>query len=85
MDRYASFDELCQHAVEGRDFRIRTVSRPGRVAVIAPHGGGIEPGTSELAEAIASPDLSFYAFEGLKRNSNGVLTLRATVLMNRKP
>ena len=33
MDRYESFDELCRHAVEGRDFRIRTVSRPGQVAV----------------------------------------------------
>jgi len=53
MDRYESFDELCKHAIEGRDFRIRTASRPGQVAVIAPHGGGIEPGTSELAEAIA--------------------------------
>ena len=78
MDRYASFDELCQHAVEGRDFRIRAVSRPGQVAVIAPHGGGIEPGTSELAEAVAGTAFSFYAFEGIRPNNNRDLHITST-------
>src|SRR5829696_1494373 len=78
MDRYASFDELRQHALEGRDFRIRTVSRPGQVAVIAPHGGGIEPGTSELAEAIAGTAFSFYAFEGTRSNNNRDLHITST-------
>jgi phage replication-related protein YjqB (UPF0714/DUF867 family) len=78
MDRYESFDEFCEHAVEGRDFRIRTVSRPGQVAVIAPHGGGIEPGTSELAEAIAGTTFSFYAFEGTRPNNNRDLHITST-------
>lgn len=78
MDRYESFDELCEHAVEGRDFRIRTVTRPGQVAVIAPHGGGIEPGTSELAEAIAGTAFSFYAFEGTRPNNNRDLHITST-------
>ncbi|HET9220801.1 MAG TPA: poly-gamma-glutamate hydrolase family protein [Terriglobia bacterium] len=78
MDWYQSFDELCEHAVEGRDFRIRTVTRPGQVAVIAPHGGGIEPGTSELAEAIAGTALSFYAFEGTRSNNNRDLHITST-------
>jgi phage replication-related protein YjqB (UPF0714/DUF867 family) len=78
MDRYDSFDELCKHAVEGRDFRIRTVIRPGQVAVIAPHGGGIEPGTSELAEAIAGTAFSFYAFEGTRPNNNRDLHITST-------
>jgi phage replication-related protein YjqB (UPF0714/DUF867 family) len=43
------------------------------LAILAPHGGGIEPGTSELAEAVAGEGLSFYAFEGLKRSGNAVL------------
>lgn len=78
MDRYESFEELCEHAVEGRDFRIRTASRPGQVAVVAPHGGGIEPGTSELAEGIAGTALSFYAFEGTRPNDNRDLHITST-------
>jgi len=34
---------------------------------------GIEPGTSEIAEAIAGVDLSFYAFEGKKTTGNADL------------
>jgi len=32
---------------------------------MAPHGGSIEPGTGEIAEALAFPEHSFYAFEAL--------------------
>jgi phage replication-related protein YjqB (UPF0714/DUF867 family) len=49
-----------------------------RLLLIAPHGGGIEPGTSELAEAIAGDDLSFYSFEGLKKRGNGVLHITSS-------
>jgi phage replication-related protein YjqB (UPF0714/DUF867 family) len=72
-DLYKNFADLAAHEKENTDFRIRLVTRRDAVAVIAPHGGGIEPGTSELAEAIAGADLSVYTFEGLKRNGNGVL------------
>jgi phage replication-related protein YjqB (UPF0714/DUF867 family) len=48
------------------------------VAVIAPHGGGIEPGTSELATAIAGDDFSLYLFEGLKSAGNGELHITST-------
>jgi phage replication-related protein YjqB (UPF0714/DUF867 family) len=36
------------------------------VAIIAPHGGKIEPGTSEIAAAIAGDDYSLYRFQGLR-------------------
>jgi phage replication-related protein YjqB (UPF0714/DUF867 family) len=42
---------------------------------MAPHGGGIEPGTSEIADAIAGEEHAFYAFEGLKVHGNAVLHL----------
>jgi phage replication-related protein YjqB (UPF0714/DUF867 family) len=74
-DRYENFAELAAHERENTDFQIRSETRRDTPAVIAPHGGGIEPGTSELAEAIAGGDLSFYAFEGLKKDGNGVLHL----------
>ena len=77
-DRYRSFADLAAHEKEDLDFRIRSDERHGTAAVIAPHGGGIEPGTSELAEAIAGDDLSFYSFEGLKKRGNGVLHITSS-------
>lgn len=46
MGRYKSFAELRRHEEEGVDFRILIVDRKVRAAVIAPHGGWIEPGTA---------------------------------------
>ena len=51
---------------------------PGTTVVIAPSGGGIEPGTSEIAEAIAGDDLLFYAFEGIKSTGSGDLHITST-------
>jgi phage replication-related protein YjqB (UPF0714/DUF867 family) len=72
-DKYKNFAELVRNEKENSDFQIRSRLRCGTPAIIAPHGGGIEPGTAELAEAIADADLSFYAFEGIKKGGNGVL------------
>ena len=73
-DKYRNFAELSQHEVEGRDYQIRTAPVEGaEVAILAPHGGKIEFLTSDLARSIAGPDHNCYAFEGIKRNSNGDL------------
>jgi phage replication-related protein YjqB (UPF0714/DUF867 family) len=77
MDPYRSFKELGEHEVEGLDYQIRMNLREGPVLVIAPHGGKIEPMTAEIAEAIAGEDYSFYAFEGLKAEGNGVLHIES--------
>ena len=52
-DQYENFEELSQNETVGVDFRI--LARRARAAfdIVAPHGGGIEPGTSEIADAIA--------------------------------
>lgn len=55
------------------DYRIRSEDRGTSVVILAPHGGTIEPGTSEIAEAIAGTDFSFYAFEALKAGAHGDL------------
>lgn len=65
-DWYASYGELEAVEKRGVDFDIRCQDRGSEVAIFAPHGGWIEPGTSQLAEAIAGDDLSLYCFEGLK-------------------
>jgi phage replication-related protein YjqB (UPF0714/DUF867 family) len=65
--KYASFAELKRHEALGRDFRVVQVDRPGSCAVvIAPHGGMIEAGTSEIAGLVAGADHSLFCFEGLK-------------------
>jgi phage replication-related protein YjqB (UPF0714/DUF867 family) len=74
---YRSFKELREREVEGRDYRIRIDLKDEHVLVIVPHGGKIEPGTAEIAEAIACHDYSFYSFEGLKANGNGVLHIES--------
>lgn len=77
-DTYRNFRELAQHETQDVDFFIRVSDGDGAVAVIAPHGGGIEPGTSELAEAIAGENSSFYAFDGLKLTGNTALHITST-------
>lgn len=67
-DKYRDYRDLADHEVEGVDYRIR--SRTAATLILAPHGGGIERGTSELAEAIADADRSLYIFEGLKAGGN---------------
>lgn len=65
-DWYANFSELSTHEIENLDYQISVVDRESTVAVIAPHGGYIEPGTSELTRAIAREDFSSYIFSGLR-------------------
>ena len=65
-DRYRSFTALDANLRRGIDYSIRFQDRGTAIVVVAPHGGGIEPGTSDIAVAIARDDYSFYAFEGLR-------------------
>ena len=76
--RYHAFAELIKHEQAGKDYRQIVRVRESAIAVLAPHGGGIEPGTSELAEAIAGDELSLYCFEGLKRDDNDILHITST-------
>lgn len=73
MPTYDSYRQLAAHETIDLDYEIcwRTGSSP--VAVMAIHGGGIEPGTTEIADAIAGQAHTFYSFLGLKRNGNGAL------------
>lgn len=51
---------------EGVHYRIISSLPVSKVCVISPHGGKIEPGTSELVKAIAGDDFSWYLFEGIQ-------------------
>lgn len=66
MDRYASFYELARTEVLDEDYAIESWDRQSEVIIVAPHGGWIEPGTTEITRAIADGNLSYYVFVGLK-------------------
>jgi phage replication-related protein YjqB (UPF0714/DUF867 family) len=65
-DKYSNFAELAASETVGVDYQIRVEDRGTPVAIIAPHGGRIEPATLEIAATIAGDNLSFYAFEALR-------------------
>ena len=44
-----------------------------RVTIIAPHGGKIEPRTSDLAERVSGDNYNYYCFEGIKDKDNACL------------
>jgi phage replication-related protein YjqB (UPF0714/DUF867 family) len=68
---YRNYADLATAQLLDRDFRIEVLRRPDSpVAVIAPHGGGIEDGTSELAGAIAGAEFNLYRFEGTRSKHN---------------
>ena len=48
------------------------------IAVMAPHGGGIEFGTNQMAQAIADPEHTFWAFNGIKKTGNRILHITST-------
>jgi phage replication-related protein YjqB (UPF0714/DUF867 family) len=70
VDKYRSYEKLKQNEQKGEDFRIVFTPRNSGVAVIAPHGGRIESGTSQIAQAVAGTKHTLYIFEGLKRTGN---------------
>ncbi|WP_433343222.1 poly-gamma-glutamate hydrolase family protein [Streptomyces sp. CA-253872] len=78
-----------RHALDDQDL----VTQGGftRSVILAPHGGGIEVGTSELCLAVAGyhpdglaptpaegPRHDFWMFEGLRSSDNGTLHVTAT-------
>jgi phage replication-related protein YjqB (UPF0714/DUF867 family) len=67
---YQSFAELEQNETQGEDYAIFHRRAGSKIAVMAPHGGGIEPGTLDIADAVAGTDHSFYAFKGIKKTGN---------------
>src|ERR1700751_5461056 len=77
-DKYPNFEALSRNETSGVDFRILLRQARTAFAIVAPHGGGIEEGTSEIADPIAGEGLSFYSFDGLKRSKNSDLHITST-------
>lgn len=70
MDRYSTYDQLRKTNQHGIDYLIQTEDRESSVAIFAPHGGGIDRGSSEIAAAIAGDNYSCYLFLGIRKSGN---------------
>jgi len=77
-DKYATFEELAQHEREGQDYVRYIRDRGTDIIILAPHGGGVESGTSEVAKALAGDVFSIYCFEGIRRTGNKYLHVTST-------
>lgn len=77
-DAYRDFRDLENHQVEGRDFEVEQELRDSGILFLAPHGGGIEPGTTPLVKAAAGTEHSYYCFNGIKDRGNWCLHLTST-------
>jgi phage replication-related protein YjqB (UPF0714/DUF867 family) len=77
MDKYTNIGELKQNEREGEDYTILYRELPSKITIMAPHGGGIEPGTVDIADYLAGCDYTFYAFKGLKKTGNKILHLNS--------
>lgn len=77
-DCYSSYRELAAHHVAGRDYSIDLTRRASPITIVAPHGGGLELGTSEIARAIAAHHFSLYCFEAVAEDDTGILHLTST-------
>jgi phage replication-related protein YjqB (UPF0714/DUF867 family) len=67
MDIYRNFSALMETE---SDFHIECFDRGSAITILAPHGGNIEPHTSEITRLIAGDKYNFFCFNGLKPENN---------------
>jgi len=68
---YGCFADLAMAQLEGADFNVYVQRRCGSaIGILAPHGGAIEAGTSEIARAVAGSEFNLYLFEGIRHSGN---------------
>jgi phage replication-related protein YjqB (UPF0714/DUF867 family) len=76
---YASYTALAAAKTEGVDYERRTLPVTGSTwAAIAIHGGGIEPGSGEVARAVADGLMAHYEFAAIQPSNNGDLHVTST-------
>ena len=63
---FESFEDL-KKKVPANNYIIEHTHRGSSVSIIAPHGGSIEQGTTELAKMMAASKYNYYSFIGIDR------------------
>lgn len=78
-DTYRSMSELFAHTTEGKDWVKERSNRNSNVLIIAPHGGNIEKGTTDLTKLIADKgNYDYYAFNAIRDYKNNELHVTST-------
>lgn len=85
-DLYADFAALLAAEPTGFSIITRDIDNGNAVEsqtlIFTPHGGGIEPGSTEIADAIANAatgaDYDYYSFSGVKSSNNATLHITST-------
>ena len=78
-DTYANYAALAAAETEDVDYARRTVAVAGSLwSSIAVHGGGIEPGSGEVARHVAVDLMDHYEFAGIKSSGNSILHITST-------
>jgi len=77
-DKYKIFEALAKENKEDKDYRICLKMIDPSFLILAPHGGKIEPTTSEITREIAGDKFSHYCFEGIKLSKNSELHITST-------
>ena len=70
-DKYKNYSGLSLN--EKGNYSVKLKKRESNILIVGIHGGGIEPGVSELVGEIAGNDFSSYLFEGTKKKGNSDL------------
>ena len=73
QDNYKNFKELKNFEKINTDYKITISDLGSPTTIIAPHGGKIEPKTSDIAAGIAGDQFNYYCFEGIKPSNNRCL------------
>lgn len=78
QEKYKCYPTLSEDLVEGIDYRrsFRQLNSP--LALVAIHGGNIEPGTSEIVKVLAADNFSYYSFESLRPESDQSLHITSS-------
>ncbi|NUL03605.1 poly-gamma-glutamate hydrolase family protein [Streptomyces lunaelactis] len=77
---YTSYADLAAAETEGVDYSRTAIEPTGATwAAIAIHGGGIEPGSGEMAFEVAGSRMRYYEFKGIKTSGNSVLHITSTL------
>jgi phage replication-related protein YjqB (UPF0714/DUF867 family) len=72
---FRDFSALVLHLRKDKDYRLHIENRSSEISIIAIHGGGIEPLTSELAGAVAGGEYNLYDLQGLRSFDNAAMRI----------
>ncbi|NWK84615.1 poly-gamma-glutamate hydrolase family protein [Staphylococcus sp. GSSP0090] len=78
-DYYSSMTELYNDTKEGVDWKKDTRDTGKSVLIVAPHGGNIEQGTTELTKLVANNgNFDYFSFEAIRPSNNTQLHVTST-------